>query len=110
MTAINEDRISLFYQPIVSTETGEPGFYECLIRITDSKDGVIPAGHFIPVAEELGLIRVLDMKVVEKALAALEVYTDIRLAINVSGLTATDPGWFAEAIEKTARYISHPED
>lgn len=100
MSAINEDRISLYYQPIVSTKTGEPGFYECLIRITDTKNGVIPAGHFIPVAEELGLIRILDMKVVEKSLQALEQYPDIRLAINVSGVTATDQAWFLEAIER----------
>lgn len=103
MAAMNEDRICLYYQPIVSTKTGEPGFYECLIRITDAKDGVIPAGHFIPVAEELGLIRTLDRKVVDNALKTLHQYKDIHLAINVSGSTATDPSWFEEVIEEIKR-------
>lgn len=99
MSAINNDRISLFYQPIVSTKTGKPGFYECLIRITDEGGEVIPAGHFIPVAEELGLINTLDRMVVDMSLETLREHPDIHLAINVSGLTATDPTWFEEVIE-----------
>lgn len=99
MSALNDDRISLFYQPIVSTKTGEPGFYECLIRITDEAGGIVPAGHFIPVAEELGLIRTLDRMVVDMALKTLRQRPEIHLAINVSGLTATDPTWFEEVID-----------
>lgn len=99
MTALNDDRVSLFYQPIVSTKTGNPGFYECLIRITDEGGDIIPAGHFIPVAEELGLIRTLDRMVVDMALKTLSDNPDIHLAINVSGLTATDPTWFEEVID-----------
>lgn len=99
MSALNDDRVSLFYQPIISTKTGKPGFYECLIRITDESGGIIPAGHFIPVAEELGLIRTLDRMVVDMALKTLREHPEIHLAINVSGLTATDPTWFEEVID-----------
>jgi len=99
MSALNDDRVSLFYQPIISTKTGKPGFYECLIRITDESGDIIPAGDFIPVAEELGLIRTLDRMVVDMALRKLRERPEIHLAINVSGLTATDPTWFEEVID-----------
>lgn len=100
MSAIKDNRVSLYYQPIFRVGQEAPAFYECLIRITDPGGDVIPAGHFIPVAEELGLIRILDMKVVERALEALRAHPDINLAINVSGVTATDPSWFADAVER----------
>lgn len=99
MRAIADGRVSLHYQPIIDTKTGEPGFYECLIRITDEEGKIISAGDFIPVAEELGLIRTLDRLVVEIALETLLTLPDVHLAINVSGVTATDPTWFEEVID-----------
>lgn len=99
MRALGDGRVSLHYQPIISTKTGEPALYECLIRITDTSGQIIPAGHFIPVAEELGLIRTLDRLVVEIALETLRTQPDVHLAINVSGVTATDPTWFEEVID-----------
>lgn len=99
MSALDDGRVTLHYQPIICTETGEPGFYECLIRLTDKGGEIIPAGEFIPVAEELGLIRTLDRLVVEIALETLQTLPDVHLAINVSGITATDPTWFEEVID-----------
>lgn len=98
MNALGDGRVSLYYQPIVSTKTDRAGFYECLIRITGEDGQIIPAGDFIPVAEELGLIRTLDRLVVEIALETLLTLPEVHLAINVSGITATDPTWFEEVI------------
>jgi EAL domain-containing protein (putative c-di-GMP-specific phosphodiesterase class I) len=57
-------------------------------------DGTIaPAGSFIPVVEQTGLMRLLDRRVLEMAMGELTRWPDVRLAINISGLTAGDPSW-----------------
>jgi diguanylate cyclase (GGDEF)-like protein len=52
---------------------------------------LIPASLFIPVVEKLGLIRRLDIFTLEMALLEMEQVADINLAVNISGMTATDP-------------------
>ncbi len=99
MSALKEERIVLAYQPIVDAKTGKADHFECLVRIHDNDGKYVPAGVFIPVAEQLGLIRILDRRVVEMAVAKLEEEPNLKLAINVSALTATDPSWYESSIE-----------
>jgi diguanylate cyclase (GGDEF)-like protein/PAS domain S-box-containing protein len=54
--AIDEDELFLAYQPIVSLGDGALSGVEALIRWQDPVRGLIMPGHFIPVAEETGLI------------------------------------------------------
>lgn len=97
--AMNEDRLCLAYQPIVSTKTGEAELYECLLRLRRADGEVVSAGEFIPVAEKLGLVRLIDQRVLEMAMKTLEDYPQAELAINVSGMTATDGTWLQSMID-----------
>jgi EAL domain-containing protein (putative c-di-GMP-specific phosphodiesterase class I) len=54
---------------------------------------LVSAGEFIPVAEQLGLSRLIDRRVQELAVDLLRQYPTVRLAVNVSGLTASDHEW-----------------
>ena len=54
---------------------------------------MVPAGDFIPVAEELGLVRDLDRRVLELAAVALKRAPTLKLAINVSGMSVGDQIW-----------------
>ncbi len=57
-------------------------------------DGSIAtAGQFIPAAEQLGLVRLVDRHALEMTVAQLHAHPDITLAVNVSGTTAGDPSW-----------------
>ena len=56
----------------------------------------IAAGGFVPVVEKMGLMRLIDRKVLGLGLDTLERNPDIQLSINVSGLTAVDPIWLRE--------------
>jgi diguanylate cyclase (GGDEF)-like protein len=94
--ALKENRFTLAYQPIVSTETGEVAFYEGLARMLDEDGKPIAAGGFVPVVEKMGLMRLIDRKVLGLGLDTLERNPDIQLSINVSGLTAVDPIWLRE--------------
>ena len=90
VTALSENRIVLAYQPIVDAKTGEAVMHECLVRISKPEGQVIAAGDFIPVAEQLGLIRRLDRRVLELTVEALHKHRGAALSLNVSGMTASD--------------------
>jgi len=93
VSALNEDRFCLAYQPIVSSKTGEADIHECLLRMVRHDGEVVSAGEFIPVAEKLGLVRMIDRRVLELAVRTLEDHPQATLAINVSGMTVTDQAW-----------------
>ncbi len=93
VTALNDDRLKLAYQPIVATKTGETDLYECLLRMVRLDGEVVSAGEFIPVAEKLGLVRLIDHRVLEMAVQTLVEQPHAELAINVSGMTAMDRSW-----------------
>jgi EAL domain-containing protein (putative c-di-GMP-specific phosphodiesterase class I) len=57
-------------------------------------DGTVrPAAMFMPAVEKLGLVRLVDRKALELAVETIQSYPHVGLAINVSGLTATDRSW-----------------
>ncbi|MDE6568835.1 MAG: EAL domain-containing protein [Lachnospiraceae bacterium] len=55
-SAIEEDRIEVFYQPIYSTQQERFVSAEALVRIRDLDGSMISPGRFIPIAEKNGLI------------------------------------------------------
>ena len=55
-SALAEDRLELWYQPILSVETMRIRGFEALVRMRDTGGELISPGEFIPVAEESGLI------------------------------------------------------
>jgi len=91
--ALRSDRFRLAYQPLVCARTGRVESYEALIRLLRDDGSIVPAGDFIPVAEELGLVRDLDRRVLELAAVALKRAPTLKLAINVSGMSVGDPVW-----------------
>ncbi|MDF1747732.1 MAG: EAL domain-containing protein [Alphaproteobacteria bacterium] len=93
MKALDDGRIVLAYQPVVDATTRQTSYYETLIRMIDEVGDIIAAGQFIPVVEKLGMIRPLDLRALELAVTDLRNYPDVRLAVNVSSLTVTDPAW-----------------
>lgn len=56
LSAIEEDRIEVFYQPIYSTKKKKFVSAEALVRIREKDGKIVPPGVFIPIAESTGLI------------------------------------------------------
>jgi diguanylate cyclase (GGDEF)-like protein/PAS domain S-box-containing protein len=54
--AIEREEFFVFYQPIISFETGELRGFEALLRWRHPQRGFISPSDFIPVAEETGMI------------------------------------------------------
>ncbi len=92
-SALEENRMRLVLQPIVSSATGKPGFYECLLRIAKPDGSTLGAGEFIEFAEQLGMSRLIDRRVLELAVDILKRIPDVTLSLNVSTRTCADPDW-----------------
>jgi EAL domain-containing protein (putative c-di-GMP-specific phosphodiesterase class I) len=97
--ALAEDLFALHFQPIVSLEDGAVHQYEALLRLADQADGTLIApGAFLPAAERYGLIREIDRMVLDKIAALLggeHGRGGVRIAINVSAVSVTDPTMLA---------------
>ena len=91
--AIDDHRMRLVLQPMVNAKTGKADIYECLLRMEKPDGSLISAGEFIPVAEQLGLSRLIDRRTLELSVALLKKHPDLVLSLNVSGLTCTDHEW-----------------
>jgi len=96
--ALRDDRLVLSFQPIVCCETHEVAFHECLLRMIQPDGEVVAAGVFMPIVEELGLVRLIDRRVLDLAVQTMRDYPEARLAMNVSGLTAGDRSWLRHVV------------
>ncbi len=97
--ALRDDRIVMAYQPVVSSHDGTPTFYEALVRMLDEEGEPVPAGTFVPIVEQMGLMRLVDRRVLDLGVSALTQNPEISLSINVSGMTAVDPVWLRQLHE-----------
>jgi diguanylate cyclase (GGDEF)-like protein len=97
--ALRDDRIVLAYQPIVSSHDDAPAFYEALVRMLDENGEPVAAGTFVPIVEQMGLMRLVDRRVLDLGVSMLKEHPDISLSINVSGMTAVDPVWLRQLHE-----------
>ncbi|MEP3889437.1 MAG: GGDEF domain-containing protein [Hellea sp.] len=90
LTALNDRRMSLAFQPIIDAKTRDLHHYECLLRLRTDDGEVVSAGCFIMASERLGLVHMLDRRALELAGEALRQYPDIHIALNVSAGTVKD--------------------
>ena len=102
VAALNDQRLVFAYQPIICAKTREVKHHECLLRMKKPDGSVIGAGQFIPAAEQLGLVRLVDRHALEMTVAQLHANPRASLAVNVSGTTTGDSAW----LQSFATYIA----
>jgi diguanylate cyclase (GGDEF)-like protein len=105
VTALNERRIVAAYEPVVTATARQNAFYECLVRMGQDDGRVLLAPDIVPVAERLGLIRLVDHRMLELVVAELAASPSVELSLNISPHTTMDPNWWA-AFESLMR--AHP--
>jgi diguanylate cyclase (GGDEF)-like protein len=96
--ALKSDRLVFAFQPVVSAATREVDHYECLLRLRREDGSLLVAGAFMPVVEQTGLMRLIDRYTLELAVQELIEYPQVKLAVNISGLTAADRSWLRALI------------
>jgi diguanylate cyclase (GGDEF)-like protein len=95
VAALNERRIFLAYETIAAAADRKPAFYECLMRIRRTDGSLIAANDIVPVAERLGLVRLLDYRVLELVVDEMIAAPALQASLNVSAASTTDPDWWA---------------
>lgn len=93
IAALDDNRMRLVLQPMVSTKTGKAEIYEALLRMERPDGSLVSAGEFVPIAEQLGLSRLIDRRTLELTVELLKRYPELKLSVNVSGLTCSDLEW-----------------
>ena len=97
--ALRENRLKLAYQPIIHARTRKVSHYECLLRLVKADGSILTAGHFVPAAEQMGIVHMIDRFALETTIGLLKANPGISLAVNVSGTAATDPAWLQSFID-----------
>lgn len=92
-SALKTGRLILAYQPVVDSRTHVVDHYECLLRLRLESGAIVAAGAFVPVVERSGLMRLIDRRALDLALAELSRHPDVALAINISAVTTSDASW-----------------
>jgi diguanylate cyclase (GGDEF)-like protein len=95
VAALNERRIELAYEPVVETKSRKIAFYECLMRVRRPDGRIAHANEIIPVAERVGLMRMLDYRVLELVVTELAAAPGLMASVNVSPASTVDPDWWS---------------
>ena len=102
--AVKEKRLRMAYQPIIDSRTGEIAHYESLLRIVSPTGKISSAGALIPIAEKMGMIDIIDQKVMESVVEEVRRSPNVHLAFNVSNMTTENHVWldaFTRLIKET---------
>jgi diguanylate cyclase (GGDEF)-like protein/PAS domain S-box-containing protein len=106
--AVEENRLELFFQPIVPTNVADrgapeqPHFHELTVRLRDDDGHLVPPSEFIPAAERYNVMSIIDRWVVTRAVDLLKERQKSGaalplLAVNLSGTSLNEQS-FAEFV------------
>jgi diguanylate cyclase (GGDEF)-like protein/PAS domain S-box-containing protein len=96
--AIENQQLSVHFQPIVTTAEGRVVGVEALVRWHNLQRGVVMPNQFIPLAEETGLIVPLGKWVLHESCRAVQTWTQahperdpLSVSVNLSALQFSSP-------------------
>ena len=97
--ALRDNRLKLAYQPIIHAKTRRTMHHEALLRMQRADGELVSAGYFVPAAEQLGVVHLIDRFALESVIAKLKANKTASLGVNVSGTAAGDPAWLQDFVE-----------
>ncbi len=101
--AVEENRIDIYLQPMVTLPQRKVRFYEAVTRLRDDKDQILTADDFIGIAEAAGLIGRIDHMVMLRCVQVLRRLMvrnkDVGVFCNVAAATLGNPTTFAQCLD-----------
>jgi EAL domain-containing protein (putative c-di-GMP-specific phosphodiesterase class I) len=96
--AVGRHEFQVYYQPIVAIDSGKLVGWEALVRWQHPQRGMVSPAHFVPAAEETGLIVPIGRWVLETACRQARAWVDLvgsealTMSVNLSARQFQDPG------------------
>jgi len=104
--SLEENRVDLYLQPIVSLPQRKLRYYEALSRLRDAGGAVIMPSQYIKVAGEAGLMSVVDNLLLFRCVQVLRRLAaktrEIGIFCNISGETLSDAEFFPQFLDYMA--------
>jgi len=101
--AVENGRIDIYLQPIVTLPQRKVRFYEAVTRLRDDKDQILTADDFIAAAETGGLMARIDHTVMLRCMQVLRRLMvrnkDVGIFCNVAAATLGDAETFAQCLD-----------
>jgi len=101
--AIEENRLEIYLQPMVTLPQRKVRFYEAVTRMRDENDQIVPAEDFIRVAEAAGLIGRIDHMVMLRCVQVLRRLMvrnkDVGVFCNLAVATLSNPVTFTQCLD-----------
>ncbi len=102
-SSLEENRVDLYLQPIVSLPQRKLRYYEALSRLRDKNGLVIMPAQYMQVAGQAGLMSVVDNLLLFRCVQIVRRLTqksrDIGIFCNISGDTLTDKEFFPQFLD-----------
>ncbi|MTJ02069.1 bifunctional diguanylate cyclase/phosphodiesterase [Idiomarina piscisalsi] len=103
--AVNKQQLTVYYQPKVELSSRRITGFEALVRWVGEDGSIIPPDKFIPLAEDTGLIIPISEYVMRESFLQLKQwhelgFTELSIAINISGKQLHLPDFADDVIEK----------
>ena len=97
--ALKDNRLKLAYQPLIHAKTRKVMHHEALLRMGRVSGEIVSAGYFVPAAEQMGIVHLIDRFALETVIAKLKAHKSASLGVNVSGTAAGDPAWLQSFVD-----------
>ncbi|NEQ34546.1 MAG: EAL domain-containing protein, partial [Leptolyngbya sp. SIO4C5] len=101
--AIERQELTVYYQPIVALQTNQICGFEALVRWQHPEQGFIAPTEFIAIAEDTGLIALIDLWVLQQACSQLyhwrakfPALSHLTMNVNLSGKQFSRPDLIAQ--------------
>ncbi|MFT2112395.1 putative bifunctional diguanylate cyclase/phosphodiesterase [Marinomonas sp. 2405UD68-3] len=112
--ALNQNALKLVFMPIYNTATCKIEAFEVLLRCPELAKTSIGPDEFIPIAESSGLIRSIDLWVLENAFQNFETLKKQHnfkgyLSINISGMELGNDAFPSELKKRIIQYKIDPQ-
>ena len=111
--ALEDQRLRMAYQPKISLRDGSLSQVEALVRWDDPELGPMKPSHFVPLAEEHGLIHELTQwglrTILRQWLDWCDEGLDTSIAFNISALSLQHLD-FPDLVERMCRALGVPSD
>jgi len=102
-SSLEDNRVDLYLQPIVSLPQRKLRYYEALSRLRDKSGQVIMPAQYMQVAGQAGLMSVVDNLLLFRCVQIVRRLTqksrDIGIFCNISGDTLTDKEFFPQFLD-----------